>query len=58
MDNVYTGCINQLTRLGGLQSSVPLCPDVVPLGVEAAGLEEAGRRAGMDTHDEPRRFLT
>lgn len=38
--------------LGHLQTAVPLCPDIVPLRVETAGLEEPRRRTGMNTQGE------
>lgn len=50
--------MNNLTRQGGLQSGVPLCPDIIPLGVEAAGLEESRRWTGMNTYGEARRIFT
>lgn len=45
------------TGVGSLHSSVPLCPDVIPLGVEMTGLEEPRRRADMNTHGEPGRVF-
>lgn len=49
--------MDYLTGHGGLQPGVPLCPDVIPLGVEAAGLEESRRRTGMNAYSEARRLL-
>lgn len=41
-----------LTRLGGLNSSVPVCPNVITLRVEAIGLKESRRWTGMDAYGE------
>lgn len=49
---------NNLTRLGSLQTSVPLCPDVIPLGMKTAGLEEPGSWTGMNTEGEAGRVFT
>jgi len=41
-----------VTWIGGLLAGVPLGPNVVPLRVEAAGLEVPGREARVETHGE------
>lgn len=44
--------IKSVTWIGGLLAGVPLGPNVVPLWVEAAGLEVSGREARVETHGE------
>lgn len=49
--------VDNLTRKRRLHSCVPVGPNVIPLRMEAAGLEEPRRWTDMNTYAEARRLF-